>query len=231
MRAQLTVARLGAAAAVGRFAQLRMRARSPPVRRAAGRARRRWPALSTGWGRWSPRIRCSRAKARPVSNSLARRTTRAAGTSTPLNGEGGSSSSAISSSSQAAILDHATSPRPPLTLQPSSPRLRWRFSFQLRSFPHGLSGRRGRRHRQCRARDPEHPRRARIPGRRDRGGGQRALDRRRHRFRRQRQGIEGPQHRAFRFRRLGHRPVRRRLGGVESLCADRRRGRLHGDRQ
>ena len=32
-----------------------------------------------------------------------------------------------------------------------------------------------------------------------------------HRFRRQRQGAQGPQHRAFRFRRLGHRAVRRRL--------------------
>ena len=43
----------------------------------------------------------------------------------------------------------------------------------------------------------------------------RALDRRRHRLRRQRQGAQGQEPRAFRFRRLGHRAVRRRLGGVE----------------
>ena len=42
---------------------------------------------------------------------------------------------------------------------------------------------------------------------------------------------QGQEPRAFRLRRLGHRSVRRRLGGVEGLCAQGRRGRLHGDRQ
>ena len=42
---------------------------------------------------------------------------------------------------------------------------------------------------------------------------------RRHRFRRLRQGIEGPQHRAFRFRRLGHRLVRGGLGAVSKQYA------------
>ena len=61
---------------------------------------------------------------------------------------------------------------------------------------------------------------------------QRALDRRHHRLRRQRQEAQGPEHRAFRFRRLGHRPVRRRLRRQPKVYAPaRRRGGLHGDRQ
>ena len=95
----------------------------------------------------------------------------------------------------------------------------------------GLSGGRGRRDRQCRAGDAEHPRRAPIPDRRARRGGEPALDRHDDRFRRQRHRAQGPQHRAFRFRGLGHRALLRRLGRVEAIWPDRRRRRLHGDRQ
>ena len=52
-----------------------------------------------------------------------------------------------------------------------------------------------------------------------------------HRLRRHRRGAQGPEPRAFRLRRLGHRPVRRRFGDQQGPRAARRRGRLHGDRQ
>ena len=61
-----------------------------------------------------------------------------------------------------------------------------------------------------------------IPSRRDRRPRLGPLDRRHHRLWRFRPRAEGPQHRAFRFRRLGHGLVRRRLGRVEGLCAEGR---------
>jgi len=63
------------------------------------------------------------------------------------------------------------------------------MAFLARSGPrfdrrtYGLSGSGGRRDGQCRPRDAEHPRRARVSRRRDRGGGQPALDRHRGRLR------------------------------------------------
>ena len=129
-------------------------------------------------------------------------------------------------------------PPPPL-----SPARRMPYRFRPRScdsggargsgeIDNGLSGGRGRRDRQCRAGDAEHPRRAPIPGRRDRRG----------RLRRARPATIidfGDSGQELKVRNIEHFDfagwdIALFAAGsavVEGLCADGRRGRLHGDRQ
>ena len=180
-RAQLTTARLGKAAAVD----------LPPEPAAAGRShcssairRSRTAssaALSTGCGRWSPRMRCEpgeRARGVELAGGDALRRLAAARSAGPSART--RRAAARRSAARARIRDrtacisplastNVTGPRA-LTIvgcAPTSPPSK----VQLRKAANnGLSGRGRRRDGQCRARDAEHPRRAAIPARRGRGG-------------------------------------------------------------
>ena len=104
-----------------------------------------------------------------------------------------------------------------------------RSAWASGEFGNGLSRRRRRRHGQRGPRNAEHPRRAGVSRRRDRGAG--LAQEPRHRVLVRRPDAEDPRPRQLRLHRLGHRALRDRLGRDEEVRADRREGRLRGDRQ
>src|SRR3546814_561138 len=96
---------------------------------------------------------------------------------------------------------------------------------------HGLPDRRRGCDGQCRTRSPRHPRRARIPDRRTRGGRLVAQPGRRDRDRRHRPHREMPEYREFRLGGLGHGDLRDRQRSDRDPRAQGRGGGLHRDRQ
>ena len=94
---------------------------------------------------------------------------------------------------------------------------------------HGLQGCSRRRYRQRRPGDAEHPRRARVSGRRGPCGRLAPVARHRGVVRRPDAQVQGP--RTGRFPRAGLLPDVGGLGGVEGVVAEDRRHRLSGHRQ
>ncbi|CAA9268668.1 MAG: Aspartate-semialdehyde dehydrogenase, partial [uncultured Acetobacteraceae bacterium] len=94
----------------------------------------------------------------------------------------------------------------------------------------GIQGRGRRRHRSGRARDPQDPGGARLPGGRGGGVGVRALHRIGGVVRREGHA-QGPEPGKVRLPRHGHRPVLAGRLRVRGPRPARRRGRLRGDRQ
>ena len=201
----------------------RLRGPSRPASRRAASAPRRRRRESAGCGRWSPRMKASRAFARPASNSP--------GSLRPSAGGWRATRPwrpwRRAADKQDRQRQHCRSRRMPSPLCALS-REPYRVAPPLaigaaQSFwsesewviGSRSSGRRAMSGAKCSTSSPSGNSRstrsplwlrARSTGRRDR-------------FRRQRRGAEGQEPRAFRFRRLGHGPVRRRVGSRRRIYA------------